>query len=165
MLNNKGFTLIELIASLVIVGIIVVVAGMGIVRVTQGLVFSQKNASTSLKTQVALTRIEKELHIATSISSSSSSSTLTFTNNKGGGTATYTLCRNGTYIDLDPANSCIGNNHLIDNVGSLAIAYWALDGTTSAAPTAAKIIDVTFQISGGANVASTFTMRIAPRML
>lgn len=88
-------------------------------------------------------------------------------NSKGDSSITYTLCQNGNYIDLDPGDSCTGDNHLIDNVGtgSLTFNYWALNGTTSATPAAAKIIDVTFQMSGAAGLTSTFTMRVTPRVL
>lgn len=162
-MNAKGFTLVEIIAALVIGGIILAAAGMGVVKVTEGLVFTQKNAATAIKAQITLNRIEKELHIATNISSASLSS-LTFTNNKGGGTATYTLCRNGNHInlvDLGTGSTCDDGDSLIDNVTALTFAYLESNGTTEASPLeAAKIIEVAFTLSGAAGITSSFTMRV-----
>lgn len=168
MSNHKGFTLIEIVTVLLISSIMVAVAGMGIVKVVEGMVFTQKNASTHLKAQVALTRIEKELHIATAIAATSTTNQLTFTNNKSGGSSTYTFCRNAlnnSYVDIATGTSCSNGDHFIDNVTALTFAYRALDGSTAASPDIAKVIDVTFTLLGAGGTASTFSTRIAPRML
>jgi len=164
-LPNKGFTLIEVIAVLVLGGILTALAGLGVVKVTEGLVFAQKAAATTLKAQMVLTRIEKELHIATSIASASTATSLTFVNNKGGGSATYTLCLNGAYIDLAAGSDCAGGDHFVDNVTSLAFTYLAADGATPAAPDAAKVIDMSFTLAGAGGTTSQFTMRVASRNL
>jgi len=160
-LNNRGFTLIEAIAALVIGAILLSVAGMGIVKVAEGLVFTQKNASTTLKAQVALNRIEKEFHIITGVSSGDETS-LAYTSSKGGVSGSYTL----TYSDSDGA-ILVDGDILVDNVDSFALAYRdTYNGT--ATPTWSstnKVIDVTFALTGAGGVNSTFTMRVAPRTL
>jgi prepilin-type N-terminal cleavage/methylation domain-containing protein len=59
--RDKGFTLIEMIAGLVIVGILAAMAGLGIVSVVQGYMFSKDNAAVSEKAQLAMARINREL--------------------------------------------------------------------------------------------------------
>jgi prepilin-type N-terminal cleavage/methylation domain-containing protein len=59
--RQKGFTLIELIAVLLIISIMTALAGMGIVTAVQGYLFSKDNTIISEKTQLAVTRINREL--------------------------------------------------------------------------------------------------------
>jgi prepilin-type N-terminal cleavage/methylation domain-containing protein len=59
--NNKGFTLIEIIVSLVIVGIMAAVAGMGIVSMVQGYDFARENVVISQKAQLVMARLRCEL--------------------------------------------------------------------------------------------------------
>ncbi|KPJ76747.1 MAG: hypothetical protein AMJ54_10430, partial [Deltaproteobacteria bacterium SG8_13] len=64
---EKGFTLIEVVASLVIVGIMAAIAGMGIVTGTRGYLQSKENAHIAQKGQVAMNRIHRELMELTGI--------------------------------------------------------------------------------------------------
>lgn len=163
--GNEGFTLIEVIASLVVVAILAAVAGLGIVQVTQGLLYTRDSSSNALEAQIAVMRIEKELHIVTSVSSSSGANTLIYTNNKNNTSATFTICKNGSYIDICSGSNCSGGNHLIDKVSSLTFTYLASDGSTAVAPAVAKIINVSFSISGIDGTTSTFAASVAPSML
>jgi prepilin-type N-terminal cleavage/methylation domain-containing protein len=158
--NHKGFTLIEIIAVLVLTGILATVAGMGIVKVSEGLVFAKQNASTTLKAQVALNRIEKEFHIITGVTAGDAVS-FTYTSNKenhlGEG---HSLTFSGGFIYLD-------GDKLIDNVASFTLSYgndYSSVSATSWGP-GKKVIQVTFALTGAGGVNSTFTMRVAPRML
>ena len=58
--DEKGFTLIEVIVTLVLVGITTALAGMWIVSVANGYVFTKMNANTVQKAQLAVTRLAKE---------------------------------------------------------------------------------------------------------
>lgn len=58
---QKGFTLIEMIVVLILVGILSAIAGMGIVTLMQGYLFSKDNAAVSAKANLALARINREL--------------------------------------------------------------------------------------------------------
>ncbi|MGD8954805.1 MAG: immune inhibitor A [Desulfobacterales bacterium] len=56
-----GFTLVEVIASLLIVGILGAIAGMGIVTGLRGYMQAKENGHLAQKAQIALTRINREL--------------------------------------------------------------------------------------------------------
>lgn len=67
MSNEKAFTLIEVIVSLVLIGIMAAIAGMGLMKIAEGYVFAKQNAETAQKAQIAMTRIVKELSAASAI--------------------------------------------------------------------------------------------------
>jgi len=60
-MNKKGFTLLEMIVVLLLVGILSAVAGMGIVMGIKGYLFAKENTPLAQKTQAAITRIVREL--------------------------------------------------------------------------------------------------------
>lgn len=78
-LNKKGFTLIEVVTSMVLIGILALVAGFGLVKVSQGYLFARQNSETVQKAQIAMARIVKELNAATQISPSSTADSITYT--------------------------------------------------------------------------------------
>lgn len=59
--GQKGFSLIEVIAVLILVGIMAAIAGMGIVKGVQGYLFAKSNAALSEKANMAIARINREL--------------------------------------------------------------------------------------------------------
>jgi len=58
--NNGGFTLIEVIASLVILGIIVAITGLGLVEGIRSYLFTRMTADTVQQAQFALARMRLE---------------------------------------------------------------------------------------------------------
>jgi prepilin-type N-terminal cleavage/methylation domain-containing protein len=65
--GDSGFTLVELIFSLVVVGILASIAGMGVVSAISGYAIVRENVSLSQKIQLAATRIQRELLELTAI--------------------------------------------------------------------------------------------------
>ena len=61
MKKESGFTLIEMIATLVLVGILAAIAGMGIVTSVQGYLFAKENATIAQKAQLTIQRIAEEV--------------------------------------------------------------------------------------------------------
>ena len=59
--HQAGFTLIEVVASLLIVGILGAIAGMGLVTGLRGYMQAKENGHLAQKAQIAMARIKREL--------------------------------------------------------------------------------------------------------
>ncbi|MBF0225589.1 MAG: type II secretion system protein [Desulfobacterales bacterium] len=154
-INNKGFTLIEIIVSLVLVGMIGAIAGIGMVNIVEGFFFAKTNTEVSQKAQIAITRITKEFSSIIQIPGHSSSTSLTYSKNPLNPADIKTLAFNNVdnkiYIDTDV---------LIDNASSFTLEYYNYynDPTPSNTYLSSTVmIKVTLQITGASGVISTFT--------
>jgi prepilin-type N-terminal cleavage/methylation domain-containing protein len=167
--NEKAFTLIEVIVSLVLVGIMAAVAGLGLVKITQGYVFAKQNSENLQKAQVAMTRIVKELGAAESQSGAAAitaagPTSVSYTRREPIGSSTFisnTISISGGYVYLNLNQA--GNAILLNNVvpGSSSFAYFDSAGNALSAPVAvpAKIrrIDVSLTVTDANNQTSNFT--------
>lgn len=163
--NEKGFTLIEIIAVLVLAGITAALAGMWIVSVTDGYIFAQKNMETTQKAQLAMTRLVKEFKTIRTITASSASS-ITYNrpdlSNPAGRTLTVLI--SGNLLQINSNNLPYT---LTDNVSAFTLNYCANVTDTGANCTStwsatSRIIVVTLTLTGADNTLSTFTERVAP---
>lgn len=161
--SNQGFTLIEIIASLIIIGVLSAMFSVGIGKIFQGFVNSKDNADTSLKAQLALSRIAKELRSVDSVTS-------------GGQTAiTYSFIRDGVSVSnrtlswSGTANDplMLGSNILAEDVNNFEIKYhtsYSDAGDTTWNGTE-KMIGITLELTGALDVVSTFSIQVVPRNL
>ena len=166
--EEKGFTLIEVIVTLILVGITAALAGMWIVHVASGYVFAIQNANTVQKGQLAITRIAKELNAIQSIASSSDTSIVFNRADNTGNPAgiAVTISKNGNTLQLN-------GNTLTDNVSTTApepFLNYCDDNLTSPICSSswsttpnARIIIVTFTLTGASDTPSKFTIRAKPR--
>ena len=166
MSNEKAFTLIEVIVSLVLIGILAAVAGFGLVKITEGYVFSKKNAETVQKAQIAMARIVKELSAAekapaaaTAITTADETS-VTYTRQEPIGSNTfipYTITLTGSTVQINGTT-------LVDNVTAFTLAYLnAVGGTLSvpvAVPANIRWIDIALTVRGANDQLSTFNNRV-----
>lgn len=128
--KESGFTLIEVILSLVLFGFIAVVAGMGIVSFTRGVVFAKKSSHTAQKIQLAMIRLNRELKEITDIAAKDDSQPdpyVIYDNFSG----RHALAKDGDVIKMffNLAADAVelpstGGNKLIDDVESLTLAYY-----------------------------------------
>ena len=65
--GRRGFTLIEVIAAMVIVSLMVSMAGMGIVMGIRGYVLAKENAHMAQKAQLAMARLTLEMRALTDV--------------------------------------------------------------------------------------------------
>jgi hypothetical protein len=65
--HSPGFSLVELIASLLLMGIIGGIWGLGMVQVIDGFLHSRRNAETFMDGQMSITRMAKELRMASAL--------------------------------------------------------------------------------------------------
>lgn len=125
MTKQSGFTLIEIIVSLVLVGILATVAGMGLVAGTQGYVFTKENTHMTQKVQLAMTRLNREI-LELSDVTTATSSTLAFEGVDGN----KTLGLDGDTIKIAGDGVALtAGDILIDNVSGFTLTYYQGDET------------------------------------
>ena len=117
--REAGFTLIEVVVTLVLVGIMAAVAGMAIVQGVQGYVFARENATTTQKAQLAMARMSLELLELTDVTTAAGNQIVY---DRDSGSHTITFASGIVTIDGDV---------LVDDVDSLSLSYWKSDGTTA----------------------------------
>ena len=122
-LNNRGFTLIEVIMSIIILAILGVIAGRGLVEIAKGHVLSTKNATMAQQGQITAARLKKELSASSSITCGGSNmitykikrdvSEDTTTIYWSGGNNTLRLKTNSNCLDC---TSCTGGDIMAENI-------------------------------------------------
>lgn len=153
--KKNGFTLIEVIVSLVLIGILSAIAGMGLVQITEGYVFAKQNSETIQKVQIALARMVKELGTATSIASATAIS-IHYTRP---GPVDNDITYSGNTIQ-------IAGTTLIDKVTAFNLVYFDAPDSNAplslpvAAPGRIRQVVITLAVSGANNQSSTFVNRI-----
>ncbi len=157
--DQNAFTLIEVIVSLVLLGILATIVGIGLVQVTKGYVFSKENSASAQKVQIAMTRIVKELGAATVITAATEHS-VSYAR-AGMSTATIMLTGNlvqisGTYL---PATNLPATT-LLDKVTDLTLTYFDAAGAAPATTAEIRRIDITLTVTGASGVSSTVNNRV-----
>lgn len=157
--REHGFTLLEMIVVLILVGIMAVIAGMGIASGVNGYFFTRNNTATAQKGQLAMARLAREMNGITSASSPSGSS-WTFTSVRQGVSGDHTISWSGNVLRLD-------NDILCDQVVAFDLTF--LDTFNGSGYTSwsgsRRIIEARLQLRGADNIPTTFTTRVAPRNL
>jgi prepilin-type N-terminal cleavage/methylation domain-containing protein len=121
MKKNSGFTLIEIVLSLAMLGFMSIVAGMGIVSFTKGFVFVKKNIHVAQKSQLAMARLNRELMELSDIDDASVSTEISFKGTSG----ERTIGLDDSKIKIaESPTSLVNGNVLIDNVDSFTISYY-----------------------------------------
>ena len=153
-----GFTLIEIIAVLVLLGILLASSVTPFASIISGFILARNASDSAQKSLLAMSRIEKELNLQSGIDSSSTTTNLKFfpSVDSTGRTASATAYS----IRYDPSLKTLifsnGTDYtLLDNVDSYVVAY----GNMMFKNLSAKIT-ITFTCTG---FSSPFTTTIALR--
>lgn len=126
--NESGFTLIEIIVVLVLIGIVAVMVAMGFVTGIQGYIFARDMSPISQKANLAMSRLSRELLEISTVTSANGTS-VSFSDGYGYSRAIALV---GTQIKInDTAIMPDANNGyiLIDNVNSFTLTYY--NGTSA----------------------------------
>ncbi len=128
MKNNKGFTLLEIIIVLLLVGILSAVAGMGLVTGVKGYLFAKENAPTAQKVVLAISRLSREFQEIYNVTNTYNNSSSSLTYEHVDGFRSVALVGGGInkeikMLDGTTLPNQITGDTLINNVNSFSIAY------------------------------------------
>lgn len=149
--RSAGFTLIEVIVTLVLVGMLSVFTGLFMTAFMNGYFTVKDNSDTAMKAQMALDRISIELRGISALSVLTDNSLITYTNPSGAG---RTIKFVGSSIFL----STPADHLLIDNIQSFNLSA-TYQNLYNVAANDVAFIDIGFTVSGYNN----FSTRIFPR--
>lgn len=151
--SNKGFTLVEVIVSLALIGIIAAISGIGLVQITQGYVLSRKNVETAQKAQIAMTRMIKELGAITSVSSSPAPTATSITYTRLGSVPPITIQLSGELVQMQISGT---TTTLIDNVTAFSLTYYDAAGSVTTVAANIRRIDISLTLRGADNQTTEF---------
>lgn len=141
--NHHGFTIIEIIASMMIVGFIGIIVSMGMVQAVNGYIYAKQNTETLQKAQAAMARIVKELNAATSISAPTQNS-LQF--------GSMIVYKDGNTLKL---KSGTNDDILSDNINDFLLNYYEKHDSpalSSPFPTSnIRIVEIRIEMIGADN--------------
>jgi len=134
---KNGFTLIEIIVTMVLVGILAAVGGMAITQAIKGYVEVKENSATTQKAQMAMSRITREITEMINVYSAASNTTLALTGTGNCNTTTdcvrtIGLDNGAVKIAKGTGASLANGDILINNVSNFNLTYYqgATNSTT-----------------------------------
>lgn len=165
-INTKnGFSLIEIIVVMLLVGVMAALAGVGYVQVVRGMLFTKMNAATIQKGELAMTKLVKEFN-NTSLSSVKPAATnetaITFSSVKNSILSSHTVKLSGSTVTFD-------EDILTDQVSDFSLKYYDNFDSTSETTcgttwqSSRRIIEITLKLKGADDVVSEFKARVKPR--
>jgi prepilin-type N-terminal cleavage/methylation domain-containing protein len=133
MKRQAGFTLVEIIAVLLIVAVVATVSGMAIVTGIKGYLFARDNASIGQKAQVTLSRLNREMKELHDVSVAEPSR-ITYKRLDGGTVISQTLYLDPSddTIKIAPGITPEDGDTLVDTVSNFTLTYFKKTGVWEA---------------------------------
>jgi len=156
--QSNAFILIEMIISLVLLGIIGTFTSLFLYTAVKGYLVSKQTADGAMKAQIALDRINLELRKVNAVPNITTDTSITYATDDLPGTRMITYDSNAQTISIDVDGN---TNVLLDQVSTFSLSYKGADlddskdGNTEIAG-----INIQFEIM---DVGRPFKMRIYPR--
>ncbi|EGJ49235.1 PulJ/GspJ family protein [Desulfocurvibacter africanus] len=164
MRRDAGFTLLELILVIALVGILSVLGSLGLSGVFQGYFLAEGNAELTQKGQLALMRLTKDLSYTVKSGITAGTDTAITVSvhipDTAGGMSSETIS-----VELDPGNATrllLNDDLLADGVTSFRLRYCnAMLSCTAAPSTDTRAIEITLGLTSQ-GITESFTTRVAP---
>ncbi len=121
--NNTGFTLIEVLVTLILVGILSLFIGTGIVFVSQAYVKATQTSMAALQGDVVMTRLKREFKNMRDVTSKSTTS-ISFQRDANN----CTIRNQGQELQLRIGGSADQFNTLMDNVQNFSLNFLRANG-------------------------------------
>jgi prepilin-type N-terminal cleavage/methylation domain-containing protein len=171
--NQGGFTLIEVIVVMVVLGVLAAVGSFGLERAMDGYNLAQANAESTQKAQNAVDRITIELANITyngglfryNVTAGTANS-ITYIANFGGVDETCTINQSDSQAQLvkTVANVMIGTFPLTDLVPANGLLFTYFDGNGNAVPATnadMRLIGIALTVQVIPGVTRTYNARVA----
>ena len=164
--QSAGFTLIELVLTLVLIGIIGTFTSLFVYSGIRGYITTRQTSEGALQAQIAMDRISLELRDITSLANTPvvapADMSLSYKSAVLSGTRELRYDSDNKAIQISVDNGSIYHN-LLDNITSctLRMTYLNLDHDTAPVDEVARI-DLNFKLDG---IGREFRTRIFPRYL
>ena len=161
--RDSGFTLLEVVVSLILLGIIALLGVTLLVQAANGFIFVTGAQAVVENAELAMLRLSKELIVTQKSSITGTASSLTFASPHTGANSTYTASCSGSQLILKDNNN---NNYVLaNNINSLSFAYYSTYSGTSSSTwtTTSMIVYMSITVTGPGNAPLTFSTRVAPR--
>jgi hypothetical protein len=154
--NKKGFTLLEIILAIVAMTVIAVVAGVGLVEITKGYIFSKKNAFIAQQGQIAVARLKKELSNIKSVTGMPTATSITFVRSSDLSTHFVSWAGGSSSSPL-----LLDDITLIAPVTSFNLNFYDFyTSTNTPYSSTTSMIEMTLQLKGAENAIINFTDRV-----
>jgi len=118
--TKKGFSLLEMIVVMLLVGIMAALAGVGYVQVVRGMLFTKMNAATIQKGEITITKLVKEfnnINISSIDPGTTNATSITFISVKDIGPSSHTVALSGDMVLFD-------GDILTDQVSDFSLKYY-----------------------------------------
>lgn len=154
MLRQLGFTLIELVTVILIIGVLSVVVGKITFQGLQSFNVSQNTAEVDWQGYIALERMANDIHQIRSAASMTTIDTSQFTFiDYDGTTVQYTMS----------GNTVLRNSQtLASGIDSLTFAYLNENGVVTSTPSAVRYVGITLNLSQS-NITTTLSTLVGTR--
>ena len=170
--NQQGFTLIEIVVVIVVLGIMALMGSFGLKEAMDGYTLAQANSESTQKAQNALDRITTELsHIAClpntnpcqyDITSGSDPSSISYRTEFGVGDHTINLNGSRVMIDGFPLVDRVVPGTLGEPAFRLKFWKWTtLTSLIEVGRTVCRLIEISLTLAGPPNITRTYNARVA----